>query len=611
MASVSIQELSDELDIFGAEIEEDQLLKLQSLCSSYCVDANSMVNQWMAFSTSRKMELNMDNLHIFDREWLPKKLQSSLSKTPQQKRVKVFNKDTIDSVLEDQIEILGSYATPDAKNQIAKRQLTPENMNNSKRFVGSTRSPSVNATFSPVVASPTSLTPSAKFSSRSNAGDIVVKFGNTNGISWKGEGLGCKVTHFDPKAVMTCQTKYMFQKMSEKAYVLNEAIQDMSAILQNAHGLEEFSHVALPSQESVTVAGRVCCDSVGRLNSQSVQLEGSRETSAGKCISLDLTDLHNYSLFPGQIIACDGVNTTGKKFAVKNIYQSVPLPFPEVTDEQENAGLLRMVVAVGPYSPSDCLDYSPLFDLVKYISRDTPDLCILMGPFVDTKNAVVNAGEIEESYEELFIKQMNEIGQATQNLGCKVVIVSASRDVHMCHSVYPQPPFHISNHNSDGSERLNAEKELTKHLMFVSDPSTLLVNGLVVGLTSTDILMHLTKSEISAGLQGGLDRLGRLAQHIIHQHSYYPLYPPADDINVDYELWETHARLPVTPHVLILPSDHKAFVKDIGGCCCVNPGRLTTGVVGGTYAHMVIDTKLLAASSNSPASACAAHIIKV
>lgn len=53
------------------------------------------------------------------------------------------------------------------------------------------------------------------------------------------------------------------------------------------------------------------------------------------------------------------------------------------------------------------------------------------------------------------------------------------------------------------------------------------------------------------------------SQCIILISSYYPLYPPADDVNVDYELWEVHARLPVTPHVLILPSDLKAFVKVI------------------------------------------------
>ena len=43
--------------------------------------------------------------------------------------------------------------------------------------------------------------------------------------------------------------------------------------------------------------------------------------------------------------------------------------------------------------------------------------------------------------------------------------------------------------------------------------------------------------------------------------SYYPLYPAPDDVNIDYDLWETSARLPVTPHILLLPSDLKAFAK--------------------------------------------------
>jgi len=43
--------------------------------------------------------------------------------------------------------------------------------------------------------------------------------------------------------------------------------------------------------------------------------------------------------------------------------------------------------------------------------------------------------------------------------------------------------------------------------------------------------------------------------------SFYPLYPPAEDVNVDYECFEVHGRMPVTPHILIVPSDLKQFVK--------------------------------------------------
>ena len=63
-----------------------------------------------------------------------------------------------------------------------------------------------------------SATPSAKYSSRSNAGEVVSEFGNTNNAQWAGDGRrGCKITHFDPALEIMPKVKYMFQKMSEKA----------------------------------------------------------------------------------------------------------------------------------------------------------------------------------------------------------------------------------------------------------------------------------------------------------------------------------------------------------------------------------------------------------
>ena len=71
-------------------------------------------------------------------------------------------------------------------------------------------------------------------------------------------------------------------------------------------------HVALPNQEQVTVVGRVCLDGrEGKLNASSVLLEGSRETSNGARVALDLSVTEEFSLFPGQIIAAEGTNTTG------------------------------------------------------------------------------------------------------------------------------------------------------------------------------------------------------------------------------------------------------------------------------------------------------------
>lgn len=59
----------------------------------------------------------------------------------------------------------------------------------------------------------------------------------------------------------------------------------------------------------------------------------------------------------------------------------------------------------------------------------------------------------------------------------------------------------------------------------------------------------------------GSDRLGRLTRHILRQQSLYPLYPAPEGMCIDQEQAETHARLPCNPHVLVLPSDLRYFVR--------------------------------------------------
>ena len=54
------------------------------------------------------------------------------------------------------------------------------------------------------------------------------------------------------------------------------------------------------SEPSVGI-GRVQCDSEGRLNSNSVILHGSLDSSSGISIPLDLSQAPAYSLFPGQV----------------------------------------------------------------------------------------------------------------------------------------------------------------------------------------------------------------------------------------------------------------------------------------------------------------------
>ncbi|KAL7978233.1 hypothetical protein Chor_014772, partial [Crotalus horridus] len=145
-------------------------------------------------------------------------------------------------------------------------------------------------------------------------------------------------------------------------------------------------------------------------------------------------------------------------------------------------------------------------------------------------------------------------------------------------------------------------------LLFVSDPCTLEIDGVIFGLTSVDLLLHMGAEEISrsSSLQ---DRFSRILKHILTQRSYYPLYPPPEDMSVDYERFYPHACLPVTPDLLITPSELKYFIKDILGCVCVNPSRLTKGQVGGSYAQLWVQPQVYGNQRKGPC--IAAQVIKI
>lgn len=71
-------------------------------------------------------------------------------------------------------------------------------------------------------------TPSKKYSSRTNAGDVIASIGNVDNAKWSGSGNKCTIKVHDPMENMSteekdstkdlCQDfKYMFQKLTDKA----------------------------------------------------------------------------------------------------------------------------------------------------------------------------------------------------------------------------------------------------------------------------------------------------------------------------------------------------------------------------------------------------------
>ncbi|NXA57174.1 DPOA2 polymerase, partial [Nothocercus julius] len=348
-------------------------------------------------------------------------------------------------------------------------------------------------------------------------------------------------------------------------------------------------------QEPVTVLGQIGCDSNGKLNAKSVILEGDREHSAGGQVPLDLSELQEYSFFPGQVVIVEGTNSTGKCLVASKLYEmGMTPPFSGISADTEP----RMVlVACGPYTTSDSIAYDPLSDLVDIIVRDKPDVCVLFGPFLDAKHEEVENYRLLGSFSDIFKLCLKTIIEGTRSAGSQLVFVPSQRDVHHDY-VYPQPPFSYA----------ELPKEDKPRVHFVSDPCTLEIHGTVFGLTSTDLLFHMGAEEISSS-PGISDRFTRILKHVLTQRSYYPLYPPAEGMNVDHETFCVHAALPVTPHVLVVPSELRYFVKDVLGCVCVNPGRLTKGQVGGTYGRLLVQLPEADAPHRNPC--VSAQVIRI
>lgn len=73
------------------------------------------------------------------------------------------------------------------------------------------------------------------------------------------------------------------------------------------------------------------------------------------------------------------------------------------------------------------------------------------------------------------------------------------------------------------------------------------------------------------------DRLGRLAEHVLLQGTFYPLYPPSPELPLDMETWSECGILYRIPHILLLPSATKYFYKWSQGTLIVNPSKISKG----------------------------------
>lgn len=339
----------------------------------------------------------------------------------------------------------------------------------------------------------------------------------------------------------------MAMKLSEASEVLDDRIDEFRDILKEFAGLDEsaFGNPNYASPSEIIAVGRIACDtSEGKLNTASLVLEGSRRHGSGRRVPLNVEGLQSYNFFPGQIVALRGTNASGDSFVVSEVL-SLPLLNPPATKPDEldainaryldtpdsdpdNVRPLTLMIASGPYTTEQNLDFAPLHAFLDKAAEAYADSIILVGPFLDAEHPQIRSGDFDAppgvnpdqaTMTDLF---RHHISSAIQSFHkrvptCNVLLVPSLRDAHHHHAAFPQDKF--------------IKKELGfgaagKMVQCVTNPMTVSMNEMTVGMSSLDNLDMLRREELTGGKARATNIYERGARNMIEQRSFLPLFPP-------------------------------------------------------------------------------------
>jgi DNA polymerase alpha subunit B len=443
-------------------------------------------------------------------------------------------------------------------------------------------------------------------------------------------GYRCEVkTKIDEFKNVETKYRYGFTSLEERAMALDMHMMALEKEMCEKASIGEVSAIGIPSNDEVWVCGRVINEAdEGRLNKTSILIEGSRQSSQGRTTALDLSECPSFAVFPGQIIMVKGNDPSGRKMVAKQVIEGIPLPLPKTpvsrvmefqhSDQFQGGAPLKVFVAAGPYATSANLDYQPLMDILIKAANEKPDVLILHGPFVDMAHPLLGGmieveipvegknGELRydpATYEEVFNAQVGDVlnqmfeYEEGEFLSTHVVLVPSMSDAFHT-NVFPQAPLQLADPDWTEDEMFVkpgfvkipfATERHDKRVHLVSNPCMFKINEVLFGCCSSDMLFALSTEEVSHGVPG--NRLERLASHILRQHSFAPRFPmaPGGGHNLDLRQAGHWQMEHVRPDVLICPSRLMHMAADCGGTLVVNPGSLTKGMHGGTFAQLDIN----------------------
>lgn len=300
-------------------------------------------------------------------------------------------------------------------------------------------------------------------------------------------------------------------------------------------------------------------------------------------------------LFPGQIVALKGINSSGTEFVVEDVLEAPLLPNaastpaaltthreklrgdPDAMDSDADPAPLSVIYAAGPYTADDNLDFEPLHALCSQAADTYADALVLTGPFIDSEHPLIATGDFDlpedaqidpdtatmaTVFKYFFATALNRLTAANPSI--TILLVPSVRDIVDKHVSWPQDSI------------ARRELGLPKTARLVPNPMTLSMNETVLGVSSQDVLGELRNEELVVGRPQDPNILSRLCRYLLEQRHFFPLFPPSDRSRLpktgtaeqlppgamlDVSYMKLGEMVNVRPDVMIVPSFLPPFAK--------------------------------------------------
>lgn len=215
---------------------------------------------------------------------------------------------------------------------------------------------------------------------------------------------------------------YMYEMLSKQGVVLSSSCEDYGERLCHVWNETGSTNSNMRYVRNVTSVSQMPFRTWGRIStmidksaaSKMVMLEGCKRSKGennATVIRLDLSAIKHYSVFPGQIIAVEGTNTSGDALLAKQLFVK---GYATLAEPPNLVGDLKVYVAVGPFTQSDNLNYQPLWDLVERVAEEEPNILILIGPFIEYTHQEIKKCTLRDTYQDFFDKILARVMQHLQ-----------------------------------------------------------------------------------------------------------------------------------------------------------------------------------------------------